>query len=227
MTDALMLSQTKSEMISQNLKQILDDKNKVADSIELKDIGNFNVANVALKEVKDILKTIEDQKKDITKPINDHLKFLRGIFKPVEEYCESIKVKFESKITIYLKAEQEKSLALEKAKREEELKKIEADKQAAITGSIIFDDQELVDKATELTQKKVDLENKAITAQKTFGDEVKTTLKQVWTFELTDETKVPRQFLSVDDKKIKQAIRDGVRDIAGVRIYQDAQLAQR
>jgi hypothetical protein len=51
--------------------------------------------------------------------------------------------------------------------------------------------------------------------------------RKVWTFEITDEAAVPRDYLVVDETKIRQAMRDGAREIPGVRIYQDDQLAVR
>lgn len=42
-----------------------------------------------------------------------------------------------------------------------------------------------------------------------------------WVHEVTDPTAVPRQYLAVDDAAIKAAVKAGVRDIPGVRIYQD------
>lgn len=42
-----------------------------------------------------------------------------------------------------------------------------------------------------------------------------------WVHEVTDAAAVPRQYLTVDDAAIKAAVKAGVRDIPGVRIYQD------
>ena len=41
-----------------------------------------------------------------------------------------------------------------------------------------------------------------------------------WTHEVTDATKVPSEYLMVDEKKIREAIATGVREIPGVRIFQ-------
>lgn len=49
----------------------------------------------------------------------------------------------------------------------------------------------------------------------------------VWRHELIDAQAVPRQFLSVDETKIKMAIAGGVRDIPGVRIFEDVRTAIR
>lgn len=42
-----------------------------------------------------------------------------------------------------------------------------------------------------------------------------------WTFEVVDITKVPVLYLDVDTAVVRAAIRDGERDIPGLRIYQE------
>jgi DNA polymerase III alpha subunit (gram-positive type) len=44
--------------------------------------------------------------------------------------------------------------------------------------------------------------------------------RKTWTFEITDETQIPREYLKVDEGKIRDAIKMGARDIAGIRIYE-------
>ena len=50
---------------------------------------------------------------------------------------------------------------------------------------------------------------------------------KTWAFEITDASTVPRAYLIVDEKAIRQAVRDGVRTIPGVRIYQEESLRVR
>lgn len=51
--------------------------------------------------------------------------------------------------------------------------------------------------------------------------------RKVWKHTVTDPAAVPRQFLVVDEKAIRQAIRDGVREIPGVEIKQVDEMAVR
>jgi hypothetical protein len=44
---------------------------------------------------------------------------------------------------------------------------------------------------------------------------------KAWFFEITDEASVPPAYKVVDDSKIRKAIGAGVRDIPGVRIFED------
>ena len=51
--------------------------------------------------------------------------------------------------------------------------------------------------------------------------------KKIWTFEIENEEKIPREFLTIDTKKINEAIRSGDREIAGLKIFQRTSLATR
>ena len=41
-----------------------------------------------------------------------------------------------------------------------------------------------------------------------------------WTFEVVDESKIPRKYLTVNTVAINQAVRNGVREIDGLNIFQ-------
>ena len=47
-------------------------------------------------------------------------------------------------------------------------------------------------------------------------------IRMTWTFEITDPNQVPNGYWTVDKDAIKAAVADGVRDIPGVRIYEEA-----
>ena len=51
--------------------------------------------------------------------------------------------------------------------------------------------------------------------------------KKPWIFEITDEEKIPREFCSADKTKIRDAIKRGVRDLPGCRIFEDTQVNYR
>jgi hypothetical protein len=48
-----------------------------------------------------------------------------------------------------------------------------------------------------------------------------------WTFEISDAGQIPREYLVPDEALIRAAVNQGVRDIAGVRIFQETGLAVR
>jgi hypothetical protein len=52
----------------------------------------------------------------------------------------------------------------------------------------------------------------------------KSTTAKVWTFKVMNEAEIPREYLVLDEKKVRDAIRVGTRNIAGLEIYQADQL---
>ncbi len=60
-----------------------------------------------------------------------------------------------------------------------------------------------------------------------FGPSKVKGLTKRWVFEIENVGMVPREYLQVDEKKIREAITAGVRDIPGVRIYQDESITLR
>ncbi|MCP6727372.1 MAG: hypothetical protein KJI69_05185 [Patescibacteria group bacterium] len=49
--------------------------------------------------------------------------------------------------------------------------------------------------------------------------------RKTWTFEVLEEKTVPRAYMMVDDKKVKEAIRNGERNIKGLKIFQEEDLS--
>jgi len=48
-----------------------------------------------------------------------------------------------------------------------------------------------------------------------------------WAFKIVDFEKIPREYLMVDTKKVNAAIRAGIRNIEGLEIYQEVEIATR
>ncbi len=59
------------------------------------------------------------------------------------------------------------------------------------------------------------------------GDLATGSIRKTWKFEVKDISKVPPEYLEVVSKLVNQAIRDGVREIDGLYIYQDSSLTVR
>lgn len=53
------------------------------------------------------------------------------------------------------------------------------------------------------------------------------TKKMKWIFEIEDESQIPKEFLSIDEKKIQMAIKGGIRNIPGVKIFENLEIEMR
>lgn len=51
--------------------------------------------------------------------------------------------------------------------------------------------------------------------------------RQRWDFEIVDIALVPREYFSLDERLVRQAIRSGIRDIPGLRVYDAGKIVVR
>lgn len=191
--------QQKIELIKQEVDEFLYDYQDV----KITTANEYTGAGDLLKQLQLKVKKVEEKRKEYTKPLDDLKKKImddfRQITDPLEQFITDVKVK----MTDWYRLEQKR--------KDEEQKKIEADALA----------QAKVDNKSEVV---VPVVNDIKTQR---GDVATTTVKKVWKWELIDAQKIPRDYLCPDPVKIGEAIRSGVREIEGVRIYQDEQISIR
>jgi len=100
--------------------------------------------------------------------------------------------------------EEQKKIDEAKIRLEQEQRDLEAEK-----ARIEADKKAEADRLALEEQKKKELESVV---------EVKG-IRTIWDFEIVDDNKVAREFCSADAKKIRQAVKNGIRIIDGVRIF--------
>jgi len=140
--------------------------------------------------------------------------------------------KIEAERLAKIKAEQDRLAKIELEKRLAEQRKLDADKKKMSDERAKLEQEKL-----DLAQKQRDLDaekkriadekalaeltekNKKDAEEKAKTEKIKGVTKR-WTYEIIDENQIPRQFCSSDSKKINEAIKSGVRVIAGVKVYE-------
>jgi regulator of replication initiation timing len=139
------------------------------------------------KNVNRLIKEVDAQEKDITKPINDSLKKIRDAFRPAKDKLEAIKKEIAGVMVEYINAENAK-------------KKLEAERlEARLERGTIRED-------TVIKKLAIAEETKTVT---------KGGMTSVLTVKIIDKTKIPMDYLIVDESKIKSAHRSGIK-IPGV-----------
>lgn len=134
------------------------------------------------KNVSKMEKYIDNEEKKITKPINDSLKAVRDLFRPFKTKCADAKADVKSKMSAYLVAE-------EKKRKEQEAKDL-----ARLDRGTI--------KEETVVKKMVAREETAtVTTGSTFKHLV------IKSFDLS---KVPVEYLILNEALAKQAYKDGV-----------------
>lgn len=152
-------------------------------------------------------KNIEATRKEYVGPINDHLKAVNAAFKTITDPLDAADKNNRDKILVYkleqrVKAEQAEEinrLRMEAARKEMELK-------GELTESV-----SLVEPVSVLP--------KTVTSDMGASSTVKT---RKW--EVEDISKVPAQYLKVDDVTIGKLVRAGIPEIPGIRIYVEESL---
>lgn len=183
------------------------------------------VAYEAVGVAKKMLREAEVRRKAITQPLDNAKKETMRLFKDLTAPLEEAVGVMTGKITAY-RDEQERIAAEAERKRladlaELEAKRIEAEEKAesrktakgqanALAIADAIDDQ-----MTELEQVEY------------VPDVGSATVASVWTYQIVDDEAVPREFCSPDRGKLRQAVRDGIRQIAGVRVYQERSVRSR
>jgi len=161
-----------------------------AEAIQVTTTEQEEQAYTTLTQIKQAIKTIESKRKEITKPLNTSLKTTNAMFKKLAAPFIEADRIVRDKVMDFRQ--------LQEKKAEKELKrrqKIQAAHEAK------------GHETHEITEPEVKVSKETVVAKR-------------WTFEVVDVNKVPREYLSVNHVLINKAIRDGVREIDGLNIFQ-------
>jgi len=200
----------------------------------------YEHAATYLIDVKDEIKSIEASRKELVGPVNETVKKINNAAKMRTEPLMKVERDIKAKISTY--ATKQEAIAEKEAARvagEQEVKEKAAKKAAddaakkladakesgdTVAAAAAASDAEQASAALTQAAQPQAIEKPEINCRTENGN---THIKKVWKFEVTDAAAVPVGYLVVDEKKISQAIKDGMRDIQGVRIYQENQVAVR
>ena len=180
---------------------------KKAAGIVIKDAKGVSEATEFLAGIKARLDKIEEYRKFFTQPLVDQKRKIDDLFKAQSVPLTTVLNSVKRAVSDYTLEENRKARAEED--RLAKLQEKKNEKRAAAGKPLDFTPAPIVERA----------------APTVHTDTGKTTTKMVWKFEVTDPAKVPNKFRVVDEKLIREAVKNGEREIAGVRIYEDVEVA--
>lgn len=178
-----------------------------AKGIVVTDDPQMAAASNVLKTISDAKKQIEGKRKFFVEPLNEQVKKINALFKSIVAPLDVADEMIRGKILDYRKKQ-----AAELAKEQERLNKEAIKEQKKVDAKA----ERMGVESTTVVPKTVAPAASMVGAA---------TVKKVWKFKVTDPAIVPRDYLMVDETKIRNAVREGVRAIQGVEIYQDDQLS--
>ena len=168
--------------------------------ITVKDVED---ASSFLKEIKDMEKVVENKRTEFTKPLNQSLKSINETFKKMKEPLGQARDLLTKKILSWRKIEADRIVAEQAAYR----KKQEAEAEL------------------RRLQGKPEVEEESIIVAPIVNKIGNMQTVKRWTFDVEDFSKVPDKYKVIENVAVRNAIRDGVRDIPGLNIFQEESLS--
>jgi len=210
-------------MAENNLEVMKDEMKKETTAIvaratrfEINDATSNQKATGVLSEIARRKKKTVDARMFMTRPIDESKKNIMNFFKPFIEQYDKATAIIKGKAKDYYLAEEEKAKEAEKKrliaeiKREEEIRKAQEENREPVIDEIPAIPEV---KAPEKTVRGV------------AGGSM--TFKKHWKHEVINPELVPKEYFIIDESLIREAIRNGAREISGVRIYEDVDASVR
>jgi len=170
---------------------------KQAGSYKINSIESVDKASIFLREVKGAEDNLEAKRLEFTVPLNQSLKAINETFKQLKSPLTEARILLTEKILTWKRVETEK-LDKEEARRRA-IQEAHDRKGHKVSATIILKKPE----------------NKIGNTQ----------TRKVWTSKVVDFSKVSDRYKSLDQIAVNQAIRDGIREIEGIKIYQEERLS--
>jgi len=170
---------------------------KQADGYKIDSVEAIDNASLFLKKVRDAEHGLEAKRLEFTAPLNQSLKAINETFRQLRIPLAQARELLTGKILTWKRTETDR-LMREEARRR------------AI--------QEAHEKAGHQVNAPVVLER----PENKIGN---TQTRKIWTFKLVDFSKLPDEYKAVQETAVRDAIRNGVRQIPGIEIYQEEQLS--
>lgn len=183
-----------------------------------------------LKEITTYKKSIKQQEEELSADAKKTLNDIKANFKQPKQFIEEAEAILRTKINHFLDEQREKmeakALALKQKVEDEALKQAEElEKLKSGAGEYDAVTRQAMIEAIEDKQNKIidDTAKKQAINQSSANSVV----RKVWGFKLVDISKVPLEYLQLNETAIRNAIKEGKREIAGLEIFQQSQVAIR
>lgn len=185
-------------------------------------------AVIMLKEISDYKKAIKKQEDELSADAKKELAEIKAMFNEPKSFLNNAEEIVRGKINHFLneqKARMEAEALAIKQKAEDEALKQAEELEALKSGAGEYDTvtRKAMIEAIEAKQNKlIDATAKQAEINQSSANSV---VRKVWAFRLTDLSKVPLQYIQLNETAVRNAIKAGERNIAGLEIFQECQVA--
>lgn len=182
------------------------------------------IAATDLRRIKAFAKEVDEERKSITKNLDDAKTAIMNLFRPAVDYLTQAESTLKNALTKFLDAE-------EKKRREEEAIKRKAAEEAAAK---LREEAAILAKQGEAGHARALSQQADMLPAMVRADTPQTTLagvssSEAWKFEIIDALLVPREYLMIDETKLRKVVQalKAETNIQGVRVYSERQIAAR
>jgi flagellar motor protein MotB len=195
---------------------------QVTNTEELKYAGDV-LANVKL-----FIKGWTAKKKELIKPFKDGIEGIENEFDPQIDKAKEHKEMIENKIVPFQMSELKRQQDEAQKLKEAELVRLENEKEKLEDKALNLNSDKVLNEALKVEERQGRLMSTP-TKQSFSVDsgQSKTGITMLWTYEVTDEKLVPREYCVSSKGLLNKAVDDGIREIAGVKIYQKPSITSR
>ncbi len=200
----------------------------IARATTVQDQDGYDMAGVVMRDFKGKAKRLEEARVHLKEPVLEMSRRVDGMFQPAIKTFEEAARIVEGNMLTYRRAEANKRVEEERKARETaEAEQRRRDEQARKDADAA--------RAAGNVETAAQIEDEARTAPPIVPavqaapppTAAGVSARKIWKFEITDPAKVPREYLLVDESKIRKVVSafKGATAIAGVRVYEDEILA--
>ena len=181
-------------------------------SLEVTDESSKERAVAMGGQAHNLIKKIESARKYFVQDPKDFAKQVDQLAKKYKDLFSAIEREAKQKISAYHKRLEDERCEAERKRREAEEAERKRQEEAAKQG------KEPEPAPDPVSEPPAQPEPERVTRTEHGAAHQ----RKVWTYEVTDESQIPREYLTIDHKKINRAVKDGARNIPGVNIYQES-----
>lgn len=176
-------------------------------------------ASVLLSSVKQKVKDVTFKKDTIVKPIKNSVKLIEAEFKLILDPLAELETIIKKEIARDYTVQEQIRLETERKARELEAKKL-----AKLDEKLNSDnplEASLAENKAEQIRQDTETKLDAVAVKTNINTSVgSTNIRKIWTYEVIDPKLVPAEYKVIDSALVNGAIRNGARNIAGLRIYE-------
>jgi len=200
---------------------------------ETKDLAMFH-----LKKAASFRKNIEATYKEIVAPALEFQREAKAYSNKLLEISESVEKRLKSQLIVYdkrLEAERQadlKRIQVEREQKEIEARKLAEESKKEAEAMAIFGPTEDATRAglvadAEAERLTADIAKEARKEEKAVMENKVSGIRSIWKFEVTEIDNVPEKYWVIDEAAIGRDVRSGVREIKGVRIFEEKTMGVR